>query len=67
MPDRAEIPPCFQTNFNDDDEFFMLAFNIHAGAAIERALMYEALQKQVHTLEAQIQDSHPLTPHHRQS
>lgn len=39
-----EIPTCFQTNFSDDDEFFMLAFNIHAGAAIERALMYESLE-----------------------
>ncbi|MEO1093954.1 MAG: diguanylate cyclase [Cyanobacteria bacterium J06638_28] len=38
------IPTCFQTNFSDDDEFFMLAFNIHAGAAIERALMYESLE-----------------------
>ncbi|MEM0980563.1 MAG: diguanylate cyclase [Cyanobacteria bacterium P01_H01_bin.58] len=38
------IPSCFQTHFSDDDEFFMLAFNIHAGAAIERALMYESLE-----------------------
>lgn len=46
-PENTHIPTCFKTSFNDDDEFFMLAFNIHAGAAIERALMYEVLNTQV--------------------
>ena len=42
-----QIPDYFQANFNQDDEFFMLAFNIHAGVAIERALMYTSLEAQV--------------------
>ncbi|MBE7383898.1 MAG: diguanylate cyclase [Leptolyngbya sp. SIO1E4] len=41
------VQDCFQASFNDDDEFFMLAFNIHAGVAIERALMYESLEAKV--------------------
>ncbi|NER81044.1 MAG: sensor domain-containing diguanylate cyclase [Leptolyngbya sp. SIO1D8] len=45
--DDQNIPDCFQASFNDDDEFFMLAFNIHAGVAIERALMYESLEVKV--------------------
>jgi len=43
----GEVPSRFQASFNDDDEFFMLAFNIHAGVAIERALMYESLEAKV--------------------
>jgi adenylate cyclase len=50
-PENSDIPTCFKASFNDDDEFFMLAFNIHAGAAIERALMYEALNTRVAQLE----------------
>lgn len=41
------VPACFQTSFTTDDEFYMLAFNIHAGAAIERALLYESLEAKV--------------------
>lgn len=57
VPDleNVDIPTCFKTHFTDDDEFFMLAFNIHAGAAIERSLMYEALQAKVNHLEAENQ------------
>lgn len=49
VPDleNVDIPTCFKTSFSDDDEFFMLAFNIHAGAAIERALRHEQLQVEV--------------------
>jgi GAF domain-containing protein len=46
-PANVEVPTCFKTSFTDDDEFFMLAFNIHAGAAIERALKHEQLQAEV--------------------
>jgi GAF domain-containing protein len=52
-PENVDIPTCFKTSFTDDDEFFMLAFNIHAGAAIERALMYDSLQAKVQQLEAE--------------
>jgi diguanylate cyclase (GGDEF)-like protein len=43
------IPECFQTSFSADDEYFMLAFNVHAGVAIERALIYESLEAKVVT------------------
>ena len=46
-PEKQRIPDCFQASFNQDDEFFMLAFNIHAGVAIERALMYDSLEAKV--------------------
>ena len=46
-PANVEVPTCFKTSFTDDDEFFMLALNIHAGAAIERALQHEQLQAEV--------------------
>ncbi len=45
--ETLEVPEGFQASFTDDDEFFMLAFNIHAGVAIERALMYESLEAKV--------------------
>jgi adenylate cyclase len=54
-PEDTDIPTCFKTQFTEDDEFLMVAFNIHAGAAIERALMYEALQAKVNQLEAENQ------------
>ncbi|MGF1458132.1 MAG: diguanylate cyclase [Leptolyngbyaceae cyanobacterium] len=50
-----DIPTCFQTSFSDDDEFFMLAFNIHAGVAIERALLYESLEAKVIARTQQLQ------------
>jgi adenylate cyclase len=54
-PADVEIPTCFKANFTDDDEFFMLAFNIHAGAAIERALLHESLEAKVNQLELENQ------------
>ncbi len=51
-PENVEVPTCFKTSFSDDDEFFMLAFNIHAGAAIERALSHQQLQAEVAQLKA---------------
>lgn len=41
------IPDCFRASFGQEDEFHMLAFNIHAGIAIERALLYESLEAKV--------------------
>lgn len=56
LPDlhSSEVPTCFRTSFTDDDEFFMLAFNIHAGAAIERALNHTALQAEVAHLRQEV-------------
>lgn len=45
--DMATTPPWFRASFTDDDEFFMLAFNIHAGVALERALMYARMEEKV--------------------
>ncbi|MGF1458927.1 MAG: GAF domain-containing protein [Leptolyngbyaceae cyanobacterium] len=54
-PDQpySKVPTCFQTSFTDEDEFFMLAFNIHAGAAIERALEHERLLAEITHLRAE--------------
>lgn len=44
---KKSIPDCFQASFSQDDELFMEVFNIHAGIAIERALMYLSLEDKV--------------------
>lgn len=46
-PETPDLPECFQASFSNDDEFYMLAFNIHAGVAIERALLYRSLEAKV--------------------
>ncbi|MBF2033931.1 MAG: diguanylate cyclase [Leptolyngbyaceae cyanobacterium T60_A2020_046] len=42
-----QFPDCFRASFTDEDEFFMLAFNIHAGVALERALLFSKMEQKV--------------------
>lgn len=51
-----DIPTCFKACFTDHDEFLMLAFNIHVGNVLERAMTYETLDDMVISRTKELQE-----------